>query len=145
MLVRSGRRRRPTIRVRGIGLDGAVGPFHLQAKAIATRLEKNSRIVLTTDGVLIEFANFFAASPLRMLAATSIRRIRSAPGWIVVHLADKLLDRAEVRYSAHSDKAWSLTDCLSLEAMLDHGSTEAATADRHFLLAGFKVLLHASP
>jgi hypothetical protein len=55
------------------------------------------------------------------------------------------MDRAEVRYATHPDKAWSLTDCLSMEAMLDHGSTEAATADRHFLQAGFRVLMQASP
>jgi hypothetical protein len=53
------------------------------------------------------------------------------------------LDRAEARYRAHPDKGWSLTDCLSMEAMLDHGATEVATPDRHFALAGFRTLMSA--
>ena len=55
-----------------------------------------------------------------------------------------LLDRAEARYRAHPDKGWSLTDCLSMEAMLDHGVTEVATSDYHFAQAGFRTLMSAS-
>jgi uncharacterized protein len=117
--------------------------LHPQAKTLAQRLDKAKRGVLTTDGVLIEFANFFAASPLRLLAGASIRRIRSTRGWVIERLTDKLLERAEARYTAHADKSWSLTDCLSMEVMLDHGALETATPDHHFLQAGFRILLKA--
>jgi predicted nucleic acid-binding protein len=53
------------------------------------------------------------------------------------------LARAE-RYGAHLDhvnKEWSLTDCISIEVMTDHGATEAATADKHFTQAGFRALM----
>ena len=120
--------------------------LHPQAKALAHTWEKSGRQLLITDGVLIEFANFFARSPLRMLALTWIRRIRSGtPGWIVDRLTPQRIERAEARYAAHPDKSWSLTDCLSMEAMLDHGSKEAATPDRHFVQAGFRILMTASP
>jgi hypothetical protein len=36
-----------------------------------------------------------------------------------------------------------MTDCLSMEVMLDHASTEAATPDRHFAQAGFRILMSA--
>jgi predicted nucleic acid-binding protein len=52
-----------------------------------------------------------------------------------------LVARAEARYVLHPDKTWSLTDCLSMEVMLDHGSTEVAGADHHFMQAGFRILL----
>jgi len=120
--------------------------LHPQAEALANTWEKSGCQLLITDGVLIEFANFFARSPLRMLALMWIRRIRSeTPGWIVDRLTPQRIDRAEARYAAHPDKSWSLTDCLSMEAMLDHGSKEAATPDRHFVQAGFRILMTAGP
>ena len=120
--------------------------LHSQARALARAWEKSGRPLLITDGVLIEFANFFARNPLRMLALTWIRRIRAGtPGWIVDRLTPQMIERAEARYAAHPDKSWSLTDCLSMEAMLDRGAKEAATPDRHFVQAGFQVLMKASP
>lgn len=99
---------------------------------------------MTTDGVLLEFANFFGKSPLRMECATAIRRIRAAPGWTIERLTPKLLERGETRYAAHPDKSWSLTDCISMEVMLDHSLREAATPDHHFEQAGFRMLMQAN-
>jgi uncharacterized protein len=115
--------------------------LHAEAKAIAHGLEKTGRRVLTTDGVLIEFANFFARSPLRVRVLAAIRRIRATPDWLVERLSETWMERGEARYGAHPDKAWSMTDCLSMEVMLHHGSTEAATPDRHFVQAGFRALM----
>ena len=52
--------------------------------------------------------------------------------------------RAEVRYARHLDKSWSLTDCLSMEAMNGAALEEVATTDGHFAQAGFRVLLHGT-
>ncbi len=40
-------------------------------------------------------------------------------------------------YDERPDKAWSLTDCISLVVMADEGLTEALTRDHHFEQAGF--------
>jgi predicted nucleic acid-binding protein len=90
---------------------------------------------------LIELANFFSKSPLRMSCAAALRRIRASEGWLIEPLTKKLLERGEVRYSAHPDKSWSLTDCISMEVMLTHGLRDAATPDPHFGQAGFRVLM----
>jgi predicted nucleic acid-binding protein len=90
---------------------------------------------------LIELANFFSKSPLRMTCATAIRRIRASEGWRIEPLTKKLVERGETRYSAHPDKSWSLTDCISMEVMLEHGLRDAATPDHHFGHAGFRVLM----
>jgi len=39
------------------------------------------------------------------------------------------------------DKAWSLTDCISLAVMEGKGISEALTGDRHFVQAGDRALL----
>ena len=120
--------------------------LHSQAQGLARSWQRNRRPLLTTDAVLIEFANFFARSPLRALAASWQRRLRQRlPGWTIERLTPQLLDRAEARYAAHPDKTWSLTDCLSMEVMLDHRATEAATPDRHFVQAGFRILMATAP
>ena len=115
--------------------------LHIEAKRLAELVERDGLTLLTTDGVVLELANFFAASPLRGKAHEAVRRIRATPGFAVEGLSRTLLTRAEARYGAHPDKAWSLTDCASMETMLDHGVTEALTPDRHFAQAGFRVLM----
>lgn len=115
--------------------------FHARAKGLALTWTKAKVELVTSDAILIELANFFARSPLRPLAAAAIREVRATPGFAVERIVAKLLDRAEARYTAHPDKAWSLTDCLSMEIMLQYGSTDVATTDRHFTQAGFKTLM----
>ena len=118
--------------------------LHGQAKKLALLIEKDGRRLLTTDGVLFELANFFASSPLRASTMGAIQKIRAASGWLVERMTEQLVERAETRYAAHADKAWSLTDCLSMESMVKHGALEAATPDRHFTQAGFRILMKTS-
>jgi uncharacterized protein len=44
-------------------------------------------------------------------------------------------------YGERLDKSWSLTDCISFEAMRERGLTLALAADSHFRQAGFEALL----
>lgn len=115
--------------------------LHEQATALAAEWEHDDAALLTTDAVLIELANFFARSPLRGQVIAAIERIRTAPGWLVEHLTVQRLNRGIARYASHPDKGWSLTDCLSMDTMLDHHAVEVATPDRHFSQAGFTVLM----
>lgn len=115
--------------------------LHDQARSLARSWAKKKRSFVTSDAVLIELANFFAKSPLRGAAIVAISSLRSASGWSVANLTPELLAQSEKRYGAHHDKAWSLTDCISMELMNTNGSTEAATPDKHFAQAGFKVLM----
>ena len=59
----------------------------------------------------------------------------------IIPATDILFHRGLERYSARSDKSWTLTDCISFIVMEDEGITEALTGDQHFVQAGFKVLL----
>ena len=44
-------------------------------------------------------------------------------------------------YKARLDKEYSLTDCISMEAMRQEGITDILTHDNHFTQEGFTVLL----
>ncbi len=44
-------------------------------------------------------------------------------------------------YEARPDKEYSLTDCISMEAMRREGITEIMTHDNHFTQEGFTILL----
>lgn len=48
---------------------------------------------------------------------------------------------ALLRYEKYADKHWSLTDCLSINAMMVAGITDVLTTDHHFHQAGLNVLL----
>jgi uncharacterized protein len=115
--------------------------LHDQARALAQSWAKKKRSLVTSDAVLIELANFFAKSPLRGPAIAAISSLRTASGWSIASLTPELLAQSEKRYGAHPDKAWSLTDCISMELMKRNGATEAATPDKHFAQAGFRVLM----
>ena len=47
-------------------------------------------------------------------------------------------------FRKHADHSYSFTDCTSFVIMRELRLTEVLTADRHFLEAGFKMLLPAS-
>jgi predicted nucleic acid-binding protein len=116
---------------------------HARALDLATVLAEARTLLVTTDAVLIELANYFARGPLRMEAISWIGQLRAAPEWDIVPLARDLLARAEQLYRRHDDKNWSVTDCIGMEVMRDRGIRDAATTDAGFRQAGFRTLLTA--
>jgi predicted nucleic acid-binding protein len=48
-------------------------------------------------------------------------------------------------YKDRPDKAYSLTDCLSMQVMRQEGLTESLTNDHHFTQEGFHILFPSSP
>jgi len=124
-----------------IALTNASDRHHEQAKSMAARWSEERRTFVTTDAVMLEYANFFARSPLRGITGATIARLRAAAGWRIELLSAPLLSRGEARYATHEDKAWSLTDCISMEVMTDAALDEAATTDVHFAQAGFRPLM----
>jgi predicted nucleic acid-binding protein len=115
--------------------------IHGRATALAEALAAERAGMVTTDAVVLEFANYFARSPLRTHAAAWIQALRADPGWEIVPAERAMLLRAEARYRRHRDKNWSLTDCHSMELMRQRGLRAVATTDVGFEQAGFECLL----
>ena len=119
---------------------------HLNSAAIelSRQLAGERAPLLTTDAVLLEFANYFARGPLRREAARWIAAVRADPGWSVSPLDRHTLLKAEARYARHADKNWSLTDCHTMEVMRAARLRDIATPDFGFAQAGFRCLLPRS-
>jgi hypothetical protein len=115
--------------------------LNARAVALAEKLASERAAVVTTDAVLLEFANYFARGPLRGHAGDWIRALRADPGWEIVAIDRAALARAEARYRRHADKSWSLTDCHSMELMQERRIHDIATTDSGFEQAGFRCLL----
>ncbi|MBI3851214.1 MAG: type II toxin-antitoxin system VapC family toxin [Verrucomicrobia bacterium] len=108
-------------------------------RVVAFSRECRSRI-LTTDWVLMEVADALARSECRSRIRDFILHLRQAPGCEVIPASRELLDRAVKLYDQHTDKEWTLTDCVSFVVMRERGVTHALTEDHHFEQAGFTVL-----
>jgi uncharacterized protein len=103
--------------------------------------------VVTTDEVLAEYLTFFSSGPayLRLKAVAIVEAILHDPTVQVIHQSHASFLAGLGLYGARPDKGYSLTDCISMETMRQHGMTEALTNDGHFLQEGFRVLFRDAP
>jgi predicted nucleic acid-binding protein len=114
--------------------------LNAQSQSLTRSLAAEDAALCTSDAVLLEFANYFARSPLRAHCMKWIQSIRADPGWKVETIVPRVLAGAEARYRRHGDKNWSLTDCHSMEVMKARGIGEVCTSDDGFRQAGFRIL-----
>jgi predicted nucleic acid-binding protein len=116
--------------------------LHARAAAWAATIHE---VVLTTDYVLVEVANFFSRARQRDTFRRLIENVRSTDDVIVIPSSRPLWEDGYKLFLEYADKDWSLTDCTSFHVMRDRGITDALTADVHFAQAGFRPLLFSDP
>ena len=112
-------------------------PGHHQALA-ASRI---NRPIVTTEFIVLEFADACARAEDHADFLALLEGIRTNPRVKVVPLSAQLLQSGIEHYAQHTDKDWSLTDCISFVVMRDQGIQEALTGDHNFEQAGFRALL----
>ncbi len=100
--------------------------------------------LLTTDEVLSEFLTAISsAGPiLRQKAVETVHFLHNSKKINIIPQSRDSFLRAMSRYSARSDKAYSLTDCASMNAMDENGVREILTNDHHFEQEGYLVLIN---
>jgi predicted nucleic acid-binding protein len=113
--------------------------LHNAATGVLPRI-RAARETLITEAILIEVCNALA-SINRHAAVVFARGCYDDPRMTVISVTGNLLQRAIEFYEKHKDKEWGLTDCISFVVMRDEELTLAATADQHFVQAGFTALL----
>jgi uncharacterized protein len=59
----------------------------------------------------------------------------------VIDTTNKWFAKGFIHFRSRLDKDWGLTDCVSFVLMKEYGLTDALSADRHFVQAGFRALL----
>ncbi|HXJ96129.1 MAG TPA: PIN domain-containing protein [Terriglobia bacterium] len=111
-------------------------------RALALTAERKSSHIVTTDEVLAECLNFFSGRPevLRSAVAEKARDFLSDPAIDVIPQSRNSFRAGLELYIRRPDKGYSLTDCISMEAMRREGLTEVLTDDHHFEQEGFRAL-----
>ncbi len=108
------------------------------------RLEASRQRLITTEFILVEFADGLAETGFRSQAVGTIETLRASSVAEIVPV-DHLFDAALALYRTRPDKGWSLTDCASFVVMGERGLSAALTSDHHFRQAGFVPLLLDHP
>jgi uncharacterized protein len=98
--------------------------------------------IITTRWVLAEIGNALSGVNARPSFVTFLAELKQQAEIIVLADSDHLFDEGIRLFATRPDKEWSLTDCISFEAMRACGLEEALTGDHHFEQAGFKMLLN---
>lgn len=107
---------------------------------VKSYLDSYSGSIVTTEWVLLEFADAFSLSSAKPFAIEAIKRIHRLPMFLVIGFDSAVCQAGFDLYESRLDKDWSLTDCVSMTVMTQQGLSEALTADRHFEQAGFRAV-----
>jgi predicted nucleic acid-binding protein len=112
--------------------------FHDRAIALQAGVSES---LLTTEYVLVEFADALTVGLLREVTKATLGLLRGSSAVEIVAANTVLMNQGLELFAARSDKQWGLTDCISFVVMQNAGITRALTSDRHFEQAGFQALL----
>ncbi len=96
--------------------------------------------LITTDAVLMEIGNAFAAISRRTQGARIIRDFLHSPQVKVELLTPEYFSEALELYEQRSDKAWGMVDCFSFIVMKKFRVIHTLSTDRHFQQAGFRII-----
>lgn len=96
--------------------------------------------LVTTEWVLMEFADALSAPDARGTAAAFLRAVRSDSLCDVIRYDADVYRAGFDLFASRADKAWSLTDCISFAVMAERGLSDALTAGHHFEQAGFRAV-----
>ena len=116
---------------------------HWQAAAQQARRDLGNVSLVTTDEVLIEFLTAMAKGNPRVRkgAVRMVRAILVDPDVRVIPQSRESFLNGLALYENRPDKGYSLTDCISMNAMKTQGITDVLSNDNHFAQEGFQVVI----
>ena len=115
----------------------------LHSKALAISRTVGRRRLVTTQAVLTEFLNHFAAfgPQFREKAAQVVINLQQSADVEIIPQTAEQFEAALTLYTQRPDKKWGLTDCSSFLVMQQRDIAEVLAHDEHFVQAGFIALL----
>jgi len=115
--------------------------WHQTARGAASKYA-SARLV-TTEAVLVEVLNFFAAfrTEVRQAAAGTVQDVLDDDRIDVVSSSPRIFMSGLELYEARLDKSYSMVDCMSMYVMRERALRDVLTHDQHFEQEGFNVLL----
>ena len=123
-----------------IALSNRRDQWHARVRAFDDAL--TAYRLYTTDEVLTEFLTFYSEGTphTRRQAALYARSVLANPLVVVLPQTHPSFLEGVRLYESRLDKAYSLTDCISMETMRREGLTDVLTNDHHFTQEGFHIL-----
>jgi len=95
--------------------------------------------LVTTSYVFDEVVTFFNSRNRHAKAVEIGNLLWASPSVELIHINEPLFDEGWRFFIQHSDKSYSLTDCVSLVVMKRLRIRKALTFDKHFVQAGYGI------
>ncbi len=113
------------------------------ASVLQARAQLGKVMIVTTEEILTEFLTAMSGGGdhLRRVAAALVHTILTDATVRILPQTHFSFLRGLEFYQRRADKAYSMVDGVSMNAMRDEGLTEILTNDHHFVQEGFTVLL----
>jgi predicted nucleic acid-binding protein len=110
--------------------------------AVTLTTERIGSLFIATDEVLTEYLNFFSSAPAatRRQASAVVKDLLTSSVVRVIPQSRESSVAGLKLYAERLDKGYSLTDCISMQAMRREALTDVLTNDRHFEQEGFRAL-----
>lgn len=121
-----------------IALLNARDYHHHRAREITRDLKVT---IVTTRWVIAEVGNALSGLGARRSFAQFLDGLSTQSRVVILPDSDRLYEAGAQLFGTRLDKEWSLTDCISFEAMRSEGIHEALTGDVHFAQSGFTMLM----
>lgn len=97
--------------------------------------------VVTAEYVILELGKYLCDPADRVLFLDLVDELRGSGRTTVIEASRARLESGLALYRRRLDKSWSLTDCISFVVMEALGIRDALSCDKHFLQAGFSILM----
>jgi predicted nucleic acid-binding protein len=123
-----------------IALINKSDSWYQRVKSYSVNLENIE--IITTEEVLTETINFFAAFPAPMRAAVYqlvVQIIQDHNIQVIPQTHESFIASLEL-FQQRFDKGYSLTDCISMITMKNLNIIDILTHDKHFTQEGFLIL-----
>ncbi len=124
-----------------VALSNTRDQWHKSAIFWKEQLAQERALLLTTDYILIEFADGLSSLKFRKEAVNIIMALQKSRWVKIVPSSQQLQNSGLNLYRLRQDKEWSLTDCISIIVMEMYGIRDVLSSDKHFAQAGFKLLM----
>jgi predicted nucleic acid-binding protein len=123
-----------------IALEAADDQNHFVATRHWKRLLKSQPSLITSTYIFDELVTFLNSRNRHAKAVQIGSRLLSSTSIQVIHVDEALFYDGWTFFQKHSDKSYSLTDCISFLLMKRLKIEAVLSFDRHFKQAGFRTL-----
>jgi predicted nucleic acid-binding protein len=123
-----------------IALEASDDQNHKTALQHWSSFSENLPVIITTSYVFDETVTFFNNRGHHQKSVEIGTNILKSMSIKFIHIDQILFQEGWTYFKKHSDKAYSLTDCISFVLMKRLAIKTALTFDNHFIQAGFIVL-----